>query len=373
MSGGGTLSVVGNNAFIGKADASATSLNVPLNLASGGALVVAGGALQLGGGGTWDSTSTATLIGSTVLRVTAGTLTEYGVLSGSGGTVDVAGGMLVLSGCPAVGTNLAFTVEGGQLQVNCPSFTPTTSISSGTLVVNQNANYSGPLVLTGSGGVSVSGGATLTLLAGGTFNSSSGVMLPSATSVILFAGGSCLLSTPTALSGVGSVVVAESATVLFLAEQISLTSSASVSVQGGTMVLSGSSPFRAPLAVTGGALIVAADTVFASGGGLSVGGAGAVNVTGAVATLSSGSSCSISGSTIFIGASSSLVLAASCVQSGGSIAGAGTLEISGAFTFAGGAWTGPGPADCLASLSISGAVSISRPVCAAFAHILIAC
>ena len=382
MSGAGELRVVGEGAVIEKAVASTTSINTRVDLSAGSSLNVRDGTLQLGGGGLWQSGTTATVVGLSTLRVTGGTVTVNGTIAGSSGVVEVTGGLLVVNGCPTATPGVAFSIAGGEMQINCPTFTPTIAISSGTVAVEQDRSYASPLVVTGTGALTVAAGATLTLLQGATVSSSAGIQL-AALATVNFAGGTVELTSTGALSGDGHVVVA-GANVTVTASLTGLTAAAFIRVSDGSLSLAGSSSLlgahlsvsgsgvvsvntattlAGPVNVSGGGrLDVGAATALTVSSGLSVVDSAAVAIFGGDLTLASDSLCLIAGGTITIAGAHTLRLNTACTQSGGTVTGDGSLISSGGYHFQGGAWQGTGFNSMSGALWIEGLVAVARPV-----------
>ena len=344
LSGAGTMTVSGATSVLLKADNSVTSINATLLLRDSSALSVTAGTLELGGGGAWDDGTTVTVGGSATLRVTTQTVTAHGVLAGASGAVEISGGVLEVNQCPVASAGVAFSVTGGELRVAaCPVFVSSIAVHSGLVSVAADCSCGGALTLAGSGAVLVRPAVALTLLAGGSFDSSSGVQLQAASSALILAGGAFALRSATAIVGGGTVSVTGRADVTVSAALGGLTASSSFTVGSGSLTLDASS-FTAPLrvlaagtlrlatattlqgvvTVVGGALTVGAGpTQFA--GGLVVDGAAAAVAVDAAASVTAGV-CNFSHNTLALSATFTTTI--DCSTSGAAVTGAGTWSVT---------------------------------------------
>jgi len=357
--GAGTLMLTGANTYTGGTTISGGKLSVSsdtnLGNASGG-LTLDGGTLLVTSSFTSARTVALTAAGGGVEVASSAMLTLSGDIGGSGGLTKSGAGTLVLTGANtyAGGTTISsgklsvssngnlgdasggLTLNGGTLLVTnsiTSARTVTLSGSGGGIEVDAGRAVLWTGTITGTGGLTKSGGGTLalqnnsnysgaTLVEAGTLVGSSSTAFSANSNFTVSAGATLelsdvpgLVATVGSLAGAGAVQIGSGATLKAGSSNASTTFSGTISGNGaldktgtGTLTLTGSNTYTGGTKVSGGKLVVNGSitgSVTLSGGTL--GGSGTV---GTLAVASGGT-----------------------VAPGNSI---GTLKVSGNISFASG-------------------------------------
>ncbi|TCT02640.1 autotransporter-associated beta strand repeat-containing protein [Aquabacter spiritensis] len=373
-SGAGTLTLTGTSSYSGGTELSEGTISVAsrANLGAGG-LEIATGTLRATGAFTFDS---AVSIAGTATFDALAAIEISGAVSGAGALVKTGTGTLTLSGANsyaggtqvnagtvAVSSDAGLGAAAGGLSLNGGALSALASFDSARSVVlgalggtidvastSSTLNLSG--LVSGEGGLSVSGLGTLVLsgantYAGGTSVTSGRLMVSSDANLGSAAGGIVLsggtlgaLSSFTSarslsLSGTGTLDVEGSATTLVWSGEIG-GSGGLVKSGAGTLVLQGSKAY------TGGTTVSAGTVSVASDGAL---GAASSSLTLAGGTLSATASFTSARNVALSGAGGSVDVAAAdttltlsgVVSGDGSLTklGSGTLILTGNNTYVG--------------------------------------
>ena len=295
-------------------------------LAMGGqTLTIARGANVTSGTATVSFSGFATFSADPTIVTNSGAEVVFGGgLGGSLSTLTKGGaGLLTLT---SAGHSGAYAINAGTFQIGTGSTSGSiagatgVSVGSGALVAfNRTDDYGGPLTtpITGAGGISLAGG-TLALDAANTFAGPTTV-----------AGGTLRVGTAGTsgtLSGTSGVSLASGSSLVFDRTDnyggsfaAPITGAGGLSLNGGTLALSGAASFAGPTAVDGGTLRIGA-------GGTT----GSLTGTSGV-SLAFGTSLAFNRSDNYGGAFSAPITGAGSV----SLA-AGTLSLSGSNAFTGG-------------------------------------
>jgi autotransporter-associated beta strand protein len=267
-----------------------------------GGTVIAGGTLQIGSGNNsgailGDVTDMGTLAFSR-----SDSVTFAGVISGSGGLVQMGPGTLILTGASSYtgGT----VINGGTLQIGNGAVIGSISgnvSDSGTLAFNRSDALSFGGTISGIGGISQIGTGTLTLTSASSYT---GTTTIASGSTLVLAGGASIASSSDVvdngvlnLTAVGSPRLASlggAGSVLMGAQTLGLTAGADtfsgaisgsggLAVSGGNQILSGVNSYTGATSITGGTLTVIGS--IAASSAVSVSGPGVLAGTGTVPSV----------------------------------------------------------------------------------------
>ncbi|WP_447749035.1 DUF4347 domain-containing protein [Pseudomonas nicosulfuronedens] len=326
--GTGSQTIVFTSALAGQTITLAGNLSIGESLTlltdAANGLTITGSTLNLGGGTTLTVTNFS---GSTTL---ASALAGTGALSKSGGgtlalgstaneagmlgAISVKGGTLQIGSDDNLSSGV-LTLDGGTLSDNGASFTVdnavvlgsaggSLAINGGTATLSGVVSGGGSLTKTGSGTVILSGSNTYTgatMVAAGVLTVSGGNAIADVSNVTVSAGATLsLLSAETlaSLAGAGAVQLGSSTLTVGGGNQ-STTFSGSISGGGsltkigsGTLILSGSNSYAGTTAVQGGTLMlngsISGNTSISVQSGATLGGTGTATISGAVAVGNGG-------------------------------------------------------------------------------------
>jgi len=356
--GGGTASSVINNGTIAKTTTSGTStIGVPVTMS--GSLDVDTGTLQLAAGATVNAGAVIDYAAGTLLEVTGGLfLFNSGPVSFPGsGTFKVSAGTL------RVPASITVTIPGVTLQGN------SVVDGAGTLILSGTSQWHGGTMgsATAPGGITqIDSGATLSitsvspksltqarqLVNNGTVNY--GAVPPNH---LTMSGNSEIannasLNLDSTITLSGSAVIENNGTITKTAVAVNAVepalnnnAGATLNVNGGTLLFYGGGIAAGAYAISSGATLTLAGGTFDVTNTSTVTGAGTFSIDGA--TLDAGPGVDITWSNVTLSA--------------GTIAGAGTVRVSGNFTWSGGTIAGSG-ARVLNSTSVP-AISCSAANC----------
>ncbi|HYK00641.1 MAG TPA: hypothetical protein VE974_02725 [Thermoanaerobaculia bacterium] len=356
--GGGTASSVINNGTIAKTTTSGTStIGVPVTMS--GSLDVDTGTLQLAAGATVNAGAVIDYAAGTLLEVTGGLfLFNSGPVSFPGsGTFNVSAGTL------RVPASITVTIPGLTLQGS------SVVDGAGTLILSGTSQWHGGTMgsATAPGGITqIDSGATLSitsvspksltqarqLVNNGTVNY--GAVPPNH---LTMSGNSEIannasLNLDSTITLSGSAVIENNGTITKTAVAVNAVepalnnnAGATLNVNGGTLLFYGGGIAAGAYAISSGATLTLAGGTFDVTNTSTVTGAGTFSIDGA--TLDAGPGVDITWSNVTLSA--------------GTIAGAGTVRVSGNFTWSGGTIAGSG-ARVLNSTSVP-AISCSAANC----------
>ena len=286
------------------------------------------------------------------LTLTGGTLSLYGNNTYTGGT-DIAGGTLVIQSDSNLGASAGtLTFSGGALQTVSTMTSPRAVLLNSLATIQPDANTTLTLsgLLSGSGGVAMTGDGKLSLqgnntytggttIAKGTLVIQSDSNLGASSGGLTFSGGA--LQTVSTMTSARAVALNSTATIqpdanTTLTLSGPLTGSGGVAMTGdGTLSLSASNTYTGGTALTGGTLVVSNDrNLGASSGPLTFSG-GALQT---VSTMTTDRAVALNSlAMIQPDANTTLKLSGLLSGSGGiAMLGDGTLSLSGNNTFSGG-------------------------------------
>ncbi|MCZ2341134.1 MAG: choice-of-anchor A family protein, partial [Bacteroidales bacterium] len=265
-----------------------------------GSLVITGGTLTLGAASTVGSfaQSGGTLAGAGDLTVTGTLSWTSGTMSGAGTTIIAAGGTLALSGYDT------------------------------RFLVGRTLRIAGTGTWTDSGSLYLADAARLDVAAGGTLD------LPENASLAFWYGS------PVTFTNAGTVTKTTGTGTFYAG--VAFVNNGQVSVGSGTLNLSASGSGTGTWSVASGATLAFAGGAFPLAGS-TVTGAGVVAVTGGTVDVGSGftttGSVSLTNGSLSFSTPASLV---SFTQSGGTLAGAGDLTVTGTLSWTSGTMSGAG-------------------------------
>ncbi len=342
ISGSGRLTVSGGSQILSGA-----------NTYTGGTSVTSGATLQLGNGGTSGTVVGNVTVGSmsTLAFDYSGSTTFSGTITGAG-SVNQLGGTTVLTA--ANNYSGGTTITAGTLELGNGGTITGNVADSGTLAFNQTGNVTFTGAISGTGGVSQLGSGILILSGVSTYTGATTIV--SGGTVQLATGNSLATSSNIADNGVFDVSgttapkissLSGSGKVSLGAQSLSITNgvgsfsgvisgTGGITVSGGTQTLAGTNTYSGATAINGGTLSVTGS--IASSSGVAVNSGGTLSGTGTVSGVT--------------------------VASGGTLApgvgGAGTLNVSGAASFAGGSdLLINASSTSYSSLAVSGSASLA--------------
>jgi autotransporter-associated beta strand protein len=216
INGSGSLNKIGSGTLIlsntGNSYAS-TAINVGTlqvssdsNLGtSGGAVSIASGAV-LQAGGSFSSSRSLTLAGTSTIDTQANTLTWSGSIGGSGSLTKIGTGQLTLSGSNSFSGGI--TISAGTLQGNTSSLPGNITHNGTSLIFNQTSSGTYSSQVSGAGAMTINGGSTLTMSGSNTSFTGSTLVTGSTTLVVSgsLANSSLItVNSGSTLSGSGTV------------------------------------------------------------------------------------------------------------------------------------------------------------------------
>jgi len=294
--------------------ATTTQFDVPFN--NTGTVNVNGGTLSLAGGG--SSGGAFNVASGTMLDLAGGTHNLTGASVSGAGEVNVSAGTVNFAGSYTVTGNT--NISGGTANFNVPTSISGCTLSGGTLG--------------GSGTVTVTGTLSWT---GGTMSGSGTTAIASAANLTISGDG--VVTSTRAINNAGTV-----------------------NVNGGTLSLAGSDSSGGVFSVASGATMDFNAGTHDLTGGSNVTGAGDVSVSGNPATVNVAGSYAVTGNTNISSGTLNFNVPTSIsggTLSGGTLAGSGTVTLTGALNWTGGTMSGVGTTAIAsgASLTVSGSSS----------------